>query len=279
MATALHPYIITLLFLTVLLILVAIRRQLVYKIADKRIELGNGQTIGRREEQDDYFATVETAYGTVAVLADGISGLANGRMASTIAVTTFIEELKKLTTVQQISDYFKAAATKSNQMIVENLQGSNGGTTLVAAFIDEQGLLHWGAVGDSIVTIFRNGEFIEVNEKHIFESILTERYLNGEISQLEIQENPFKKRLVNYLGYEGFKKIDIGQTPIPLRKGDKVCLLSDGVYGTLTEVELEKLLSENIPPHYIAQNIINAVDNKRLKNQDNATIIILEKTW
>ncbi|MEC1180045.1 protein phosphatase 2C domain-containing protein [Metasolibacillus meyeri] len=279
MATGLHPYMITMLFLALLVILIVVRKQIVHKIADQRIELGNGQTIGRRDEQDDYFATAETAYGTVTVLADGISGLANGRMASTIAVTTFIDELRKLINTQQINDCFKVAATKSNQMIVENLRGSNGGTTLVAAVIDEQGLLYWSAVGDSVVTIFRNGEFIEVNEKHIFESVLTERYLNGEISQLEIQENPFKKRLVNYLGYEGFKKIDIGQSPIPLQRGDKVCLMSDGVYGTLPEVELEKLLSEAIPPHYIAQNIIAAIDNKRLKNQDNATIIILEKTW
>ncbi|WP_042473923.1 PP2C family protein-serine/threonine phosphatase [Bacillus ndiopicus] len=279
MAILLHPYIITMLFLAVLVILIAIRRQIVHKIADKRIELGNGQTIGMRDEQDDYFATVETAYGTIAVLADGISGLANGRMASTVAVTTFIEEFKKLTNIQQINDYFTAAATKSNQIIVENLNGSNGGTTLVTAVIDEHGLLHWSAVGDSIVTIYRNGEFIEVNEKHIFETVLTEQYLNGKISQLEIQENPFKKRLVNYLGYEGFKKIDIGQSPIPLLRGDKVCLLSDGVYDSLTEIEMEKFLSEKIPPHYIAQNMINAIEKKRLKNQDNATIVILEKTW
>lgn len=61
-----------------------------------KIEIGNGQTIGRRDEQDDYFSTAETNNGTIAVLADGISGLANGRMASTVAVNTFIEEFKSL---------------------------------------------------------------------------------------------------------------------------------------------------------------------------------------
>lgn len=37
--------------------------------------IGNGQTIGAREEQDDYFATVNMPFGLLAVLADGISGL------------------------------------------------------------------------------------------------------------------------------------------------------------------------------------------------------------
>lgn len=273
-------YLIVLIFVAIFLGLLIIRNVLVKKSKESRkIEIGNGQTIGRRDEQDDYFSTAETQNGTIAVLADGISGLANGRMASTIAVTTFIQEFKKLNSLANIQGFFKETARVSNHMIVENLQGSNGGTTLIAAIIDEQGFLHWGAVGDSVITILRNGEFIAVNQKHIFESVLKERYIAGEISQLEIEENPFKKRLINYLGYEGFKKLDTGISPIKLNTGDKVCLMSDGIHDTLTEVELEKYVSQSISPQEIAQSIIEAVEEKRLKNQDNATIIILEKTW
>ncbi|KGR89255.1 PP2C family protein-serine/threonine phosphatase [Lysinibacillus boronitolerans] len=273
------PYIIALIFIIILIVLLIIRFILAQKMDKGKIYIGNGQTIGRRDEQDDYFSTTETTHGTIAVLADGISGLANGRMASTIAVTTFIEEFKKLTTLKNLPNFFKEAAIASNHMILENLNGSNGGTTLVTAIIDKEGLLHWGAVGDSVIKIFRNGEFIAVNQKHIFESVLTERYISGEITQLEVQENPLKKRLINYLGYEGFKNLDIGKSPIQLNRGDKVCLFSDGVYDTLTEVEMEKILSQPTPPYDIAQDIIKAVEQKRLKNQDNATIVILEKTW
>lgn len=39
------------------------------------IEIGNGQTIGSRSEQDDYFSSMTTPVGTLAVVADGISGL------------------------------------------------------------------------------------------------------------------------------------------------------------------------------------------------------------
>ncbi|MEA0554842.1 protein phosphatase 2C domain-containing protein [Lysinibacillus irui] len=273
------PYIIALIFIIILIVLLIIRGILAQKMDKGKIYIGNGQTIGRRDEQDDYFSTTETPHGTIAVLADGISGLANGRMASTIAVTTFIEEFKRLTTLKNLPNFFKDAAMASNHMILENLNGSNGGTTLVTAIIDNEGLLHWGAVGDSVIKIFRNGEFIAVNQKHIFESVLTERYISGEITQLEVQENPLKKRLINYLGYEGFKNLDIGKSPIQLNRGDKVCLFSDGVYDTLTEVEMEKILSQQTPPYDIAQDIIKAVEQKRLKNQDNATIVILEKTW
>ncbi len=272
-------YIITLIFIIVLIVLLLIRGILSRKMDKGKIYIGNGQTIGRRDEQDDYFSTAETTHGTIAVLADGISGLANGRMASTIAVTTFIEEFKKLSSLSNLQNFFKEAARASNHMIVENLNGSNGGTTLVTAIIDSEGYLHWGAVGDSVLTIFRNGEFLAINQKHIFESVLTERYIAGEISQLEVQENPLKKRLVNYLGYEGFKNLDTGNNPIQLNRGDKVCLFSDGIYDALTEVEMEKILSQHAPPYDLAQSIIKAVEQKRLKNQDNATIVILEKSW
>lgn len=257
--------------------LLIIRNILLSKKENSQIEIGNAQTIGAREEQDDYFATCETKNGTMAVLADGISGLANGRMASTVAVTTFIEAFSALENLANIQAFFKKTAVKSNQQIVQNLNGSNGGTTLVAVIIDEKGYLHWGAVGDSVITIFRKGEFLPINEKHIFENVLKERYIAGEISQLEIQENPLKKRLINYLGYEGFKKMDIGTTPIQLFSGDKICLFSDGIYDALTEVELEHLLSRQAAPYDIANNIIHVIEKKHLKNQDNATIVILEK--
>ncbi|KOS61847.1 protein phosphatase 2C domain-containing protein [Lysinibacillus agricola] len=273
------PYIITVIFIVVLIALLIIRNMLAQQNEKNKIEIGNGQTIGRRDEQDDYFSTAETSDGIIAVLADGISGLANGRMASTVAVNTFIEEFKKLSGLNTLEKFFNESALASNHMIVENLNGSNGGTTLVAAVIDDNGFLHWGAVGDSVITIFRNGEFKAINQKHIFESVLTERYISGEISQLEVQENPLKKRLINYLGYEGFKNMDIGKSPIQLNRGDKVCLFSDGVYDTLTEVEMEKILSQQATPYDIAQDMIKAVEQKRLKNQDNATIVILEKTW
>lgn len=272
------PYIIVFGFILMLLMLFAVRKRLNEYERKQYIRIGNGQTIGRRKEQDDYFSTATTAHGTIAVLADGISGLKNGRMSSTVAVNTFISEFLQLERLDNIESFFKEVARQSNNEIVHQLKGSSGGTTLVAAIIDEQGYLHWAAVGDSVITIFRDGEFITVNQKQTFESVLTERYLSGEITEAEVQENPLKKRLINYLGYEGFKNVEIGREATKLKKGDKICLYSDGVYNSLTEMEMEKILTQKFPPYEIAQKIIEAVEQKRLKKQDNATIVILEKS-
>ncbi|AWX57725.1 MULTISPECIES: PP2C family serine/threonine-protein phosphatase [Brevibacillus] len=272
------PYLVVLGVIIAITLLFRLRAALIRQEKNPVIQIGNGQTIGRREEQDDYFSTATSSHGTIAVLADGISGLANGRLASTLAVTTFIREFTKLDNPKHTSLFFSRAASLANSEILQALRGSRGGTTLVAGVIVED-KLYWGAVGDSIITVFRNGEFIPINQKDIYESVLEARFLSGEITKDEALEHPQKKQLINYLGYESFQNIEIGREPFPLEKGDKVILCSDGVYDTLTEMELEQILFQNIAAHDAADQIIEAVESKQKANQDNATILILEKGW
>ncbi|MBD8498806.1 PP2C family protein-serine/threonine phosphatase [Paenibacillus arenosi] len=269
------PYLI-LAGLAVLLIgLLIAKRRMEAEEDTSDVRIGNGQTIGARDEQDDYFSSVTTPIGTAAVLADGMSGLENGRLASTIAVNTFIREFLKLDHPNMLEQFFPKAARMSNSEIVRNLKGQRGGTTLVAAVIaDEQ--LYWGAVGDSIIAIFRNKEWIEINEKHTLESVLKERYLRREIAKEDVVDHPMRKRLVNFLGFERFKHMEVCGAPIWLQPGDKIVLCSDGITNCLTELELENILSQPLSPHEAAQHIIEVVEQRNKPNQDNATIIILE---
>ncbi|MEK3872063.1 MULTISPECIES: PP2C family protein-serine/threonine phosphatase [unclassified Paenibacillus] len=222
---------------------------------DREISLGNAQTIGRRTEQDDYFASAVTKVGT-------------------LAVTMFSREFLKLDDAGDIPEFFHKASIVSNRAIMEQLGGAIGGTTLVAAVISDH-RLHWGAVGDSLILLFRDGEFLPVNSKDTFESVLEARYLAGEIGREEVSGNPMKNQLTNYLGYGGFMSMEVGE-PIPLEPGDIVILCSDGVYDALTEVEMEEILMQRMPPQETAEEMIACVERKSYKHQDNATVLILE---
>lgn len=241
---------------------------------DQSIRIGNAQTIGRREEQDDYFSSSVTRIGTMAAIADGISGLSHGRMASTLAVTMFSKEYLKLDDPADIPEYFNKVARISNERIMEQLGGATGGTTLVVGIV-AGGLLHWGAVGDSLIILFRDGEFIPVNSKHTLEAVLEAKYLSGEISREEAKENPQRNQLINYLGYGGFKSMEVGE-PIPLQPNDTIILCSDGVYDALTEVEMEQILMQGSPPQDTAEEMIDMIERKSYKHQDNATVIIMQ---
>lgn len=242
------------------------------------VQIGNGQTIGARNEQDDYFACAVQPHGVLAVLADGISGLSGGKVASTTAVETFIREFEELERFPDPEEFWDACSHAANQAILRNLLGVPGGTTLVSAMIKGRDL-YWGAVGDSILAVFRNGELLAINHKHTLESQLEEQYMSGEISEQEALDNPQRKRLVNYLGYDHFKQMEIADEPFALQPADKIVLCSDGVYNSLTEMELETILAQDIPPFDAAQAIIDLIEEKQLVHQDNATIIILEQGW
>lgn len=275
----LSPIVILLAFVVVILILLLIRRNLArgsrVLIEPPAVQIGNGQTIGAREEQDDYFATAETPTGTIAVLADGISGLSNGRMAATTAVTTFIKQYMNVNSEAEIAPFMEKAARQANSDIMRQTGGSNGGTTAVTAVLCGDSL-YWGAVGDSVIIIYRKGEFIPINQKHILATVLEERYISGEITVDEARNNPMRKRLVNYLGFESFESMDICSEPFRVKPKDKILLCSDGLYNGLSEVEIDEVLSKDIPPYEAAEQLMDAIDRKRLKNQDNATIVIME---
>lgn len=241
---------------------------------ESEISIGNAQSMGRRTEQDDYFSSTVTRVGTLAVLADGISGVAHGRMASTLAVSVFSREFLKLDDTEDIPGFFHKASVISNRSIIEQLGGAIGGTTLISTVICNQ-RLYWGAVGDSLILLFREGEFLYINAKDTFESVLESRYLAGEIGREDVSSNPMKNQLTNYLGYAGFQSMEIGE-PIPLEPGDIVVLCSDGIYDALTEVEMEQILVKGMSPQDTAEEMIACVERKSYKHQDNATVLILK---
>ncbi|MWC31333.1 PP2C family protein-serine/threonine phosphatase [Paenibacillus sp. MMS18-CY102] len=273
------PYYIMLAFAAGILLLLLIRAKIrsfdFPAKARSRVTIGNGQTIGARSEQDDYFASAETPVGTIAVLADGISGLDHGRMSSMMAVSTFIKRFMAMEPGEDVPAFLTTAAKQANREILRELAGARGGTTLVTALIDGD-LLYWGAVGDSVLVIYRDKSFLPVNRKHTLELLLEKRVLSGELTKEAAMEDPRRNQLVNYLGYELFDNMDIGDAPFQLRRGDKVLLMSDGIYNALSEIEMEDILNDSATPDEAAEQMIERIENKRIRHQDNATIIIVE---
>lgn len=265
----------SLLFLIIVLLLLYIRHILKSCSKEQYITIGNEQIIGSREEQEDSFSTIVTEKGIMAVLADGMGGYSKGKMASTIAVNTFIYEFSKLGSISSIEDFFVKTSKIANKEILKEIKGVKTGTTIAAVIISEHHL-YWASVGDSAIVLFRNGEFINLNKKHIFESILQEQYLSGKISKEEVLNNPMKKRLTNYIGHDDFKDTEINKHPIELKQGDKIILCSDGIYNSISEFEMEKVLMKNIEPFKASEEIINIINKKNYPKQDNATIIILK---
>jgi len=269
------PYVFVLVSLLAVCILIFIRQRLKNAKKDNYILIGNGQTIGKRDEQEDSFSTVENEKGIMAVLADGMGGYTNGKVSSSIAVNTFADEFSNSYSIYPIEDFFRNVSRISNRAILDRSKGARSGTTLVSVIITDE-MLYWASIGDSAIALFRNGEVINLNKKHIFESELEQQYISGKISEAQMLNNPMKKRITSYLGAEVLKDIEICEKPIKLKRGDKVILCSDGVYNSISEIEMETILMAKLKPYEVAEEIIEMIKAKNFPKQDNATIVILE---
>lgn len=273
--------IISLVIVTALIIFLVFNRSFRIRRKPKRNTLarklkatiGNAQTIGTREKQDDSFATDIMDYGILAVVADGIGGYINGNIASSIAVETYLDEFQKCDVTGNIRHFFNKSAVLSNERIRDEFGEAKGGTTLVAVVI-ENNQMHWTSVGDSNIAVFRDGRLISVNRKENYKNWLEDQYYAGAISKEDAMDDRQGKHLVNYIGYDGFKMTDETEYPVLLQKNDKIIVYSDGV-ELLSQIELEKILSKRATAQKIAETIIDATKQKQARNKDNATVIVI----
>lgn len=240
----------------------------------RNVDIGSAQYIGTREKQDDSFDAFTNDIGTFAIVADGIGGFMDGDVASRIAVDTFMENFRCTDVANNISYFFNSSAVKANEKIKKQFGDKMCGTTIVAALVmDKQ--LYYTSIGDSIVSVFRNGRLIPVNTKQNVESHLEELYMSGKITREQALNSTKNRRLMNYVGHDGFNGSEEIEKPINLRSGDKVLLYSDGV-ELLSQIEMENIMSKKRNAQHKAEMIMKAIINKNAKNKDNSTVVILD---
>lgn len=245
----------------------------IYRGSKLKFDIGNAQIIGNREKQDDSFGMSLRPYAVFAMVADGIGGYQDGKLASEIAVATYINEFEKRDVTENLTYFFQKSAVLANSNIRDEFGEVKGGTTQVSVVIVED-RMYWSSVGDSNIAVLRNGRLIEVNRKENVKNWLEDQYYAGMIGREEAMGSAADKRLVNYLGFDGFKRACESDRPIFLKKHDKVLLFSDGV-ELLGQIALEDILSKRCSAQKHADRIMDAIVKSPARSKDNATIIIL----
>ena len=242
------------------------------------ILIGNEQDLGSRSEQQDSFgvSSIEKESiekrGIFAVVADGMGGLSNGAVYSRTAVNAALKSFREEEPEMNDEATLLRVLKRAKNAVAET-GFADGGTTFVATLI-RNCQLHFISVGDSRISLMRNGGMIQLNREHVYGRELDDQALNGIISELEAHDNRQRKALTSYLGKQDDVAIDRNINPIPLYSGDKVVLMSDGVYGFISEKELTECLLHK--PMEAAVAVKQAVLAKRHPKQDNMTIIVIE---
>lgn len=266
------------------LLLSARRRKNAERIADfsdsiTSIHVGKLHDQGAREYQQDSFGVSDektfSATGLLAVVADGMGGLADGDRVSAALVETaldgFMYSQGQGTPEQVLLTLTQWGVQEVNRLLgPENYRKS--GSTLVMGLIRGD-LFSWISVGDSRICLYRNGQLLQLNREHDFKQKLILQAVNGEIPLQEVYTDKRSGGLISFLGMGQLEYIDLPVEPLRLLPGDKLVLMTDGVYNALKDSEIITALAldEDAAPEALHR----AIQKKAFQDQDNYTAVIL----
>ncbi|MBQ3214514.1 MAG: serine/threonine-protein phosphatase [Oscillospiraceae bacterium] len=238
---------------------------------------GAMQHIGAREDQQDSYglsSLTDTGKGVLAVVADGMGGLANGKLVSSTLVNCFLNNHKNVPESKAPQEVLLETAVLANAQINQLLKGaSKSGSTLVAAIV-RQGFLHFLTVGDSRIYLYRGGALLQLNREHIYQEELAVKAVNRMIPTQQVTGDRQAHALTSYFGIGTIPHLDRNDIGIKLVAGDKILLASDGVFGTLSQSQMEQAL--RLSPEAAAQQMKDLILKANRPYQDNNTAVVLE---
>ncbi|MBS7008434.1 PP2C family protein-serine/threonine phosphatase [Anaerostipes sp.] len=245
---------------------------------EAEFRFGNAQHIGARSRQEDSFGFSDLSdkqllarAGICAVLADGMGGLSSGRDVSELAVSRTLEFFKQIQGQLPVWQQMKGFISKLSDEIF-SMYGRDGkagaGATLAAAIFYEN-RLYWCTAGDSRLYLFRGGRLYQLNEDHNYKNRLLGRFIRGEASFEEAMRHPQKDALTSYLGCPVMEEIDANHHGFILQNKDKILMVTDGIYNTLTEEEMAESMRRE--PQEACGRMVNTAALKQLPGQDNMT--------
>ena len=226
--------------------------------------------------QQQYFSNGEPIL--LGVVADGMGGMAQGEVASKLAVQTVLEAQipSNLTNQQQRAEWLVDLVQKANACVADGVR--DGGTTLslVMAIGRDLTIAH---VGDSRIFLLRNKQICQLSEDH---SIVATLLASGQITYQESQVHPERNVLVRSLGskrrlsdrYVQDLSVFGANLSLPLKDGDILVLCSDGVWDLVPADEL----AENFRSDRTINSAVELTIEQVLARgaHDNATILALK---
>ncbi len=251
---------------------------------DHRIEMGISSIIGTRKNQQDTVFGNTDELGTIAVVCDGMGGLEGGEIASCLAAQTLAEDYFQFRLNPQgtIPDFFQQEAIKIDSLVYE-LQNEEGdrleaGTTMSAVIV-EGNRLHWLSVGDSRIYLIREKKIQMLNQEHNYREMLLEKLERGEITEEYFYEEERERgeALVSFLGIGDLSLMDINQRPFLLQEGDFILLCSDGLYRSMPEEMILKVILDSLPDVERAAFCLTAgAMDMSWESLDNTSLILLQ---
>lgn len=239
-----------------------------------RYETGASKTIGDREIQEDEYGICVGQEGTMAVLADGMGRNYGGKIASRIAVETFLEIFEEENAFYNPQYSFRKAFQGANRRILKEMEEDQGAASVGAVMVKDC-RLYYAAVGNVKVAVYRNRELVPVSSGHTIDVLARQKYEEGKLTRQEAVSLLDEHRLYNYVGQDGFRDIEFFDKPVRLYGGEYVVLMTDGLYETARWKDLEDCLGGEGSCQEKAFSMIELVNRSEEEGKDNGAVVVI----
>lgn len=251
----------------------SVTRLLTYRLA-------NLQGQGTRQNQEDSFTFINAMdvtkirrEGLLAMVADGMGGMEDGKLVSEAAVAGMITGFSQLDREGDIAEQLIDGVLHIGERLYDRFRGRGGTTAVVCLFFNER--LYWASVGDSCIYLKRGHGLYRLNQdQNRRANLYLEAIREGRLDSSEADADPDGHRLSQFLGKDELDEVDASLRPLELVSGDTLLLCSDGVGGVLSEDELLACLEESSPALACAR-MEEHIQAANRKHQDNYTALVV----
>ena len=226
---------------------------------------------GGREKNEDRMGYCYTRESGLFVLADGMGGHPEGEVAAQLTLQTIsaLYQKEARPVVKDVADFLSASLMAAHHQIIryasEKGMLDTPRTTLVAAVVQGTSAT-WVHCGDSRLYLVRDGELVTRTRDH--------SYLEKQNGVGMRTDRINRNILFTCLGSPTKPVFDV-TGPVTLQQGDKILLCSDGLWGSLSDLEILTRLSTQ-PVSEAVPDLVEAALRKGGEHGDNVTVIALE---
>ncbi len=206
----------------------------------------------KRPQNEDSYLEINKS-GLFAV-ADGVGGAQAGDVASSMAMEILAEAFVNMQSGSDAEDVMRLGIEKANsaifQMSHELPQLSTMATTIVALHLSGN-IATIGHVGDSRLYRFSSsGNLFRETQDH---SVVEEEVRAGRMTPEQAENHPSRNVISRALGAEPTVEIDM--KTIMVEPNDSFLICSDGITRHINDTEIRELLSSNMPPTEICEQM------------------------
>ncbi len=214
--------------------------------------------------------TVFNPRSPLLVIADGMGGYEGGAIASQLVTSSFADIYQhaddSISPLQTLQAGVSASLNALKRYASQNPALSRMGSTVVAVVLKEQEI-YLINVGDSRAYLVNEKQIHQISYDH---SLVGEQLRRGVITETELRSHPRRNVLSMSISAQR-ENITTYTGVFEWQPGDSVVLCSDGLWGPVTEAQIQAVVLAH-PPQQAAERLIQLANTNQ--GPDNISVIV-----